>query len=249
MKRFYTAVAVAEEASSGNHGSPGNSPCNSKSFLLTLDGLAARTPVGERLILPTSALAEAIAGEWRGQKEDMDFEAMPLTRLAGTAIDRVAPQREVTIAGLMAYAENDLLCYRVDQPPELVSRQDEHWQPLLDWAGETLGAELTTTTGVTPLAQSTSSLEALEQAVSAHDPMTLAALGSAAAAAGSLILALALARAFIDASRAFELSTLHEAFQIERWGEDEEAAQRLGGLREEITQAAHFMDLCRAQFK
>jgi chaperone required for assembly of F1-ATPase len=235
LKRFYTAVAISEEAVSG--GSP--------HFLITLDGLTARTPVGERLILPTSALAEAMAGEWRGQGEDMDFDAMPLTRLAGTAIDRVAPQRETIISGLMAYAASDLLCYRVAEPQELVSRQDQHWQPLLDWAGKTLGAELTATTGITPLSQSASSLEALEQAVSAHDPMMLAALGSAAAAAGSLVLALALAHAFIDAPRAFELSTLHEAFQIENWGEDEEAAQRLSGLRGEITQAARFMDLCR----
>ena len=237
MKRFYTAVMVAEEASSENHG---------PQFLITLDGLAARSPAGERLILPTSALAEAIAGEWRVQGEDMDPETMLCTRLAGGAIDHVRPRREASIAGLMAYAASDLLCYRVAEPPELVVRQDQHWQPLLDWAEETLEARLTTTTGVTPLSQPPQSLDALERAISAHDEMKLAAINSAAATASSLILALALVHGFIDAFSAFELSSLHETFQMEHWGEDEEAKQRLCSLRDEIAIAARFMDLCRA---
>jgi len=237
LKRFYTAVMVAEEASSGNHG---------PQFLVTLDGLAARSPAGERLILPTSALAEEIAGEWRVQGEDMDPENMPCTRLAGAAIDHVRPRREASIASLMAYAASDLLCYRVAGPPELVALQDQHWQPLLDWAEGTLEVRLTTTTGVTPLSQPPQSLDALERAISAHDEMKLAAINSAAATASSLILALALVHGFIDAFRAFELSSLHETFQMEHWGEDEEAKQRLCSLRDEIAIAARFMDLCRA---
>ena len=236
MKRFYTAVAVSEETSSGN---------DAPEFLVILDGLTARTPAWGRLILPTSALADAIAGEWRDQGEDINAADMPFTRLAGTAIDHVRPRRNAVVTGLMAYATSDLLCYRAAQPPELVERQDENWQPLLDWAAETLEAELAVTTGVTPLSQPPQSLDALERAVCAQDEMQLTAINSATTTAGSLILALALAHGFIDASRAFELSSLHEAFQMERWGEDEEGKRRLEGLREEITHAALFMDLCR----
>jgi chaperone required for assembly of F1-ATPase len=237
LKRFYTAVTVAEEASSGNHG---------PQFLITLDGIAARSPAGERLILPTSALAEVIAGEWRVQGEDMDFVSMPCTRLAGASIDHVRPRHGASITGLMAYAASDLLCYRVAEPPELVALQNQHWQPLLDWAEETLEARLTTTTGVTPLSQSPQSLDALKRAISAYDEMKLVAINSAAATTGSLILALALVHGFIDSSRAFELSSLHETFQMKHWGEDEEAKQRLCSLRDEIAVAARFMDLCRA---
>ncbi len=49
-------------------------------FALALDGRIAKTPAKHDLVVPTRALAEAVAGEWQAQGEKIDFAAMPLTR-------------------------------------------------------------------------------------------------------------------------------------------------------------------------
>ncbi len=211
-----------------------------------LDGRPIKTPAKAALLLPTAALAEAIAGEWRAQKQDIDPLAMPLTRLANTAIDRVAPRRAEVIEEILAYGGSDLVCYRVERPAELAARQASVWQPLLDWLAAQHGARLETLFGVTHQAQPQAALDALGRAVDCFADMELAALHSATSASGSLVVALALAARRIDAEAAFTASQLEEAFQAERWGEDEEAAQRQAELRADLAAAADFIDYCRA---
>ena len=59
-------------------------------FRLLLDGKPVRTPAKKQLVLPTRALADAVAAEWEAQKVRIDPVTMPLTRLANSAIDGVA---------------------------------------------------------------------------------------------------------------------------------------------------------------
>ena len=60
-------------------------------------------------------------------------DAMPLTRLASTAIDRMPAQRQAAIDELIAYAYTDLVCYRAAEPFELVQRQQHACGPC--WIG------------------------------------------------------------------------------------------------------------------
>ena len=47
----------------------------------------------------------------------------------------------------------------------------------------------------------------------------------------------------IDAEAAFVAATLEETFQIERWGEEEEAARVREGRRLDLAQASRFIEL------
>ena len=76
---------------------------------LALDGRPVRTPGRAPLVLPSDALAAAVAEEWRDVEDTVDPRAMPLTGLANAAIDRIAPDRTRFAASLAAYGENDLL--------------------------------------------------------------------------------------------------------------------------------------------
>ena len=116
MKRFWNQVAIDGDR------------------VVRLDDRPVRTPGRVPLALPTAALAEAVAGEWRAVGEMIDPRAMPLTGLANAAIDRVAPDRAGFARGLAAYADSDLFYYRAEQPPQLAQRQAAAWDPLLDWA-------------------------------------------------------------------------------------------------------------------
>lgn len=231
MKRFYKEARVAER---------------DDNFVVQLDGKTLQTPAKRELLVPTRALAEAIAAEWQGQGDAIDPLALPLTRLVSTAIDRVAPRHRDVAAEIAKYAETDLLCYRADEPPELVARQRQTWQPLLDWAAERYDAALIVTQGIAPVPQAPAALAAIERAVAAHDTMALVALHLATTCCGSVVLALALLAGEITPDEAFAAAQLDESYQIERWGEDAEQAQRRAALKEDIALAAYFAGLLRA---
>lgn len=231
-KRFYAQTAVSEVEGG---------------FAVLLDGRTLSTPRGTPLILQSAALARAIAGEWEAQEEEINPRTMPMTGLANAAVDRIGPEREAMIERLRGYAETDLLCYRAEEPEDLIRRQQRHWQPLLDWAEEAHGIHLTVTSGVVPVAQPGSAREALSAVLEGCDDFEVTALVGLAAATGSLIIAMALAAGRIDAAEAFSLAFLDENFQSERWGMDAEALARLRAIEGDIQAAARLLDLHRAR--
>jgi len=231
MKRFYKEAQVVSVEGD---------------FAVELDSKPLRTPEKRPLIVPTLKLAEAIADEWRGQGLTVRPLSLPFTRLVSTALDRVRPRRADVIAEIAKYATTDLLCYRADEPRELVERQEQIWQPLLDWVEARLDASFVVTQGITPLAQTPATLAAIERAVAAHDAMQLVALHLATTACGSVVLGLALLAERISAEEAFAAAQLDESFQIERWGEDAEQTKTRAALKEDIALAARFAALLRA---
>ncbi len=198
------------------------------------------------MIVPSRELAEAVAEEWAAQGETVDARSMPLTGLVSTAIDLVRPDRERIVEELVAYAAHDLVCYRAEAPADLVARQRVVWQPLLDWVALTFDAPLVVTAGIVSVPQPPAALSALRNAVAARDELELAGLNAAVTAAGSLVIALALAAGRIDAAAAFEAAELDETYQIERWGEDPEAARRRAAIRADLEAAERLMALLRA---
>jgi len=230
MKRFYKQASFA--AAEGG-------------YAVLLDGKPIRTPAKAKLVVNSRNLAEAMAAEWRAQAETISPAGLHLTRLAGSVIDLIEPRRAQIIAEIAKYAGTDLLCYRAENPPELASRQRAAWQAHLDWAGERY-APLAVTHGIAPLEQAPSALDAYAAAVAAYDSTILGALYLATSALGSLVLALALIEGRIDADQAFAAAELDQTFQIERWGEDDEAARRRAGIKDDIALAARFADLHRA---
>lgn len=230
-RRFWREVTVEAEG---------------EGFAVLLDGRRVRTPLKAPLALPTRAFAEAVAEEWRAQGEVVNPGAMPATRLANAAIDKVGASRAEVVAMLGDYGRTDLLCYRAEGPARLLERQRAAWDPLLAWAEEALGARLATGAGVMPVAQAEGDLARLRAAVDGLDDFALSAFHDLVALSGSLVLALAVAQGRLAPEAAWELSRLDEAFQIEEWGEDEEAAKAAEGKRGAFLDAARFMALLAA---
>jgi chaperone required for assembly of F1-ATPase len=231
MKRFYKQAGVVPAADG---------------HAVTLDGRLVKTPGKRDLIVPSPALAVAVAAEWEAQRGDIRREAMPLTRLAGATIDRNSTEREAIVRQVADYAGTDLVCYRASHPPALAARQEAVWQPLIDWATERYDAPLAVTTGVIPASQPATSLAAFRTVVAAHDDYALTALHAATGTCGSLVVALALLEGRLDPAEAFAAAQLDESFQIEAWGEDMEQAERRAALAAEIAAAARFISLLRS---
>lgn len=234
-RRFYKTVEVRPE----------NGRIGDGRFGVTLDGRRAKTPDGAPLAAPTEALARLLAQEWDAQVEHIDLNAMPLTRLAYTAIDRTTVARAETAAEVARFAGSDVLCYFADDPASVLEAEVRHWGPVLDWAHTALGLELVRVTGVTHRPQPPETLKRVEALALALDAFALSGLAFCTALFGSAILAFAVERGELSGDAAFELSRLDEALQVERWGEDEEAAARTKALRAEAEMAGRWFRALR----
>ena len=232
MKRFWEA-ALAVPRLEGGYG-------------VVLDGRPLRLPGGSILTTSSRTLAEAIADEWHqagGAKGgEMHMEDVALTRLLGSAQERIAPNPQPMVEGLAKYGETDLLCYQAEDH-RLAALQTEAWQPVLDWATLELNAPLRVTQGLMPVAQAPESLAALQAAVARHDAAGLAALGVAVPALGSLVLGLALSLGRLEAEEAHRLAVMDEVFQEAFWGSDPETEARRQGRLADVQLAQRFMAL------
>ncbi|SOB94793.1 ATP12 family chaperone protein [Rhodobacter maris] len=193
-------------------------------FTVLLDGRAVKTPAKRALVVPSRAMAEAMAAECQAQGEKIDPMTMPVTRSANAALDKVASQKAEVAELISAYGETDLLCYRAERPEELIAQQAAAWNCWLDWAEAQYGARLRVTTGVVPILQPAAALVALARRVEACDIWELAALHDLVGLTGSLVLGLAVSDGALPAAQAWDVSRVDEAFQIAQWGTDEEAA-------------------------
>ena len=219
VRRPYETVRV--EARDGGHA-------------VLLDAKPLRSPAGTVLLAPNEALAAGIAREWSEQPARIDIARAPLTRLLGTALDRVPASRAGVEAEVAAHAQTELVCHRASHPPELAELQARTWQPLLEWFARSHDAPLAVTTGVIAIEQPAGSLAAIRRALAALDDLRLTGLSLAVGAAGSLVIGAALVAGRIDPAEAFEAAELDASFQIRRWGEDEEATRRRAQLRADL---------------
>jgi chaperone required for assembly of F1-ATPase len=228
-KRFYKEASVGE----GDGG-----------FEVLLDGKPVKTPAKRPLALPSRPFAAAVAAEWAGQGETINPGAMPLTKLANVAIDRVAEERNAVMGEIAKYAGTDLICYRAGEPEGLVAAQKAAWDPVLDWVREAIGARFVCAEGVRHVTQSPETLAAVRAEIDKiASPFGLAALASATALSGSALIALALAKGRLSADAAWNAAQVDEDWNVGRWGDDAEAAARRAARRAEFDAAARVLAL------
>jgi chaperone required for assembly of F1-ATPase len=227
-RRFYDRAGTAAEAAAG-HG-------------VRLDGKPVRTPAGRILAAPSVALAQALAAEWDAQRELIDPARMPLTRLANSIIDGVSDRPGPVATEIEKYLGSDLVCYRAAAPLGLVERQARHWDPILAWARETLGAPLRAAAGVVHITQDEDALACARAAIP-RDPWRLGALHAATTLTGSALIALALAQGRLSVEEAWEAAHVDEDWNTEQWGRDELALERRAFRFAEFEAAAKVMRL------
>ena len=228
VKRFWKIVSL--EQGSFGHG-------------LRLDGKTVHTPQRNELVLPTLALAEAVAAEWDAVDGDIDPAKMPMTGFANAAIDKIKPDRDAFVDAIAAYGETDAFCYRADAEDALSERQALIWDPWLDWARARYDVSFTIVNGIMHQPQPEATLAALKIAVAARGTFELAAMTKLAHLSGSLVAVLALVERAGDAVALWRACCLEELWQEELWGEDHWAQKNRLDREVEFMAAAHFLDL------
>ena len=214
--------------------------------VVRLDGRIVKTPLKNTLALPTAALAQAIAHEWQVQGDAVIPDNMPLTQLANTMIDKAAgPERPVLNDEICKYTGSDLVCYLATSPPELVKRQEDVWLPLLEWLESTCGARLTAIRGIRYEDQPVDSLACLEHIIHQLSPADFTVVQAMTGITGSVVIGLALLNGYIDADKAYHAACIDEIYQLEKWGEDKLARDRIVRIARDINACATFAALTR----
>ena len=229
VKRFWKSVSV-EEVANG--------------FAVRLDAMAVMTPGKRVLAMPTREMAERVAAEWDAQADKVDPLSMPWTRSANTALDKIATQRTEVEGHLIGYAGTDLLSYRAEDPEELALRQSRAWDPLLDWVAQRFDVRLAVTRGIMPVAQRPDVLSRLSHEMTGMTDFQLTGFHDIVTLSGSFVLALSVVHERAEAAEIWALSRIDEDWQIEQWGEDEEAAEFANTRWRAVSHATEFYRLC-----
>ncbi|POO57420.1 ATP12 family chaperone protein [Agrobacterium rosae] len=232
-KRFYKDVTVGETEEG--------------SFNILLDGKPLRTPAKSPLTVPTRALAQLLRDEWDAQTEVIDPTLMPVSRHINTAIDGIAADTQAVFEDILRFSSTDLLCYRAAEPEAFVTRQSEHWDPIIDWATYSLGARFILVEGVMHQEQPREAIAAFAVTLRKYDTaIELAALHTMTTLTGSAILALALAEGERSLEEVWALAHLDEDWTAEQWGEDEDAQIRRAKRLVEMRAATDVLTAARA---
>lgn len=209
-------------------------------FTVTLDGRSLKTPAKAPLLVPTRAFADLIAAEWDAQGDVINPETMPATRAANAAIDKVRGQKTEVTEMVADYGDSDLICYRAQAPQELVEREAQVWDPLLDWAAHRYGVKPATYVGVIHAPQPAALLTSMRADVERLDAFELTAFHDLVSMSGSLIIGLATIDRFAAPQDLWIISRVDEDWQIEQWGMDEDAERLAEGRRTAFLSAARF---------
>jgi chaperone required for assembly of F1-ATPase len=225
-RRFYGKASVASAA---------------EGHVVSLDDKPVHTPARRLLAAPAPALAKAIAAEWEAQRDLIDPAKMPLTRLANAIIDGVAEKPGPVATDIEKYLGSDLLFYRAHTPQGLVELQARHWDPVLAWAREALGAAFRLGEGITYVAQPEAAIAAARAAIP-EEPWRLGATHVITTLTGSALIALAMARGPLSAEAAWQAAHVDEDWNMAQWGRDEIALERRAFRFADLQAAATVLD-------
>jgi len=229
-KRFYTSAGTAE-ADGG--------------FAVTLDGKPIRTPSGRQVVVPNRVIAEAIAAEWNAQGETVNPLTMPLTRFANSVGEAVVDRVDAVAEDAAKYLGTDLLFYRAGHPEALVAREAAHWDPILYWAANDLGAHFILAEGIVHVAQPEPAIRAARATFPA-DPWSVAALHVVTTLTGSALLALALYHGVRSPDEVWAAAHVDEDWNIEKGGIDDEVAARRKARLVDFTAAVTILKALKA---
>ncbi|KAK9813713.1 hypothetical protein WJX73_004730 [Symbiochloris irregularis] len=186
-------------------------------FQISLDGRALRTPAKHPLLLPTRLLAAAIAAEWQWQESGkLRPHTMPLMTLAATALDQPKSKEDV-IETLLGFLDTDGLCCR-SKDPSVSERQSKVLNPILQRAGQRLGADFTTSSSIFGSPQSDAAAIAVQNHLAGLDHWRLAATDSLSAACKSVLMGISVTQGWLTMHEALEAASLEESINIEGWG-------------------------------
>ena len=228
MKKFWEKVSIKK--------------ISSDSFCVMLDKRILKTPLKRELVLPNLNLAQEIVKEWDQDSKKINTESMIFYGLISTSLDKIIDNKNLYINDILDYIDTDLICYRAENPKELVELQKNKWDPIILLLEKYIGTKVEVFQGVLPKKQHATVHLKLNNIVNQSDIFEISALHRITNITGSIFLSLCVLKKDISKNEVFELSFLDELWQAENWGFDQETSQKRKEISIELNRCISFLD-------
>ena len=228
MKKFWKKVSIKK--------------ISSNSFQIMLDERILQTPLKRELVLPNLNLTQEIVKEWDQVSKNINTESMIFYGLISTSLDKIIDNKNLYIDDILDYIDTDLICYRAENPKELVELQKNKWDPIILLIEKYIGTKVHVFEGVLHKKQHYTVHDRLNNLINQFDIFEISALHRITNITGSIFLSLCVLKKDISKNEIFELSFLDELWQEKNWGFDEENSQKRKEISIELNRSIIFLD-------
>ena len=207
-----------------------------------LDERILQTPLKRELVLPNLNLAQEIVKEWDQDSKNINTESMIFYSLVSTSLDKIIDNKNLYINDILDYIDTDLICYRAENPKELVELQKNKWDPIILLIERYIGTKVQVFQGILPKKQHATVHVKLNDIINQFDIFEISALHRITNITGSIFLSLCVLKKDISKNEIFELSFLDELWQEKNWGFDKENSQKRKEISFELNRSITFLD-------
>ncbi len=232
MKKFWKTVKVKKKS------------CNSYEILL--DENVLTTPMKKELTILNSKIAEEIHKEWNQDTNVLDTDVMIFYGIISTSIDKIINNRMSYINDILNFIDTDLVCYRAEEPIDLVKLQSKNWDPILLKVEKYINNKIDVFRGIMPSKQKKEIKFKITKFLNKFSDLEIIVLHRITNITGSVFLSLCILNNDVIKEKAFELSYLDELWQAENWGYEEEASNNRDKINFELNRTMYFLDCLRS---
>ncbi len=227
MKRFYTEVTTQS---------------NNGFFHFYLDGKPIKTPMGQDLKTTSEYKAIRIVNEWKQQKDAIQPNAMPFTKMLNSVIDQTIPQQDAVIDNLRHYAQFDCLFHFCPEDNTVLFRQQiDKWLPPLQKFEKIYDVKLNFDSSLLIDKQPEKLSVIVTDFLESLTPEELTAMYKIITTLGSVVLSILLFNDHLEAYEALEISRLEEDYNISQWGLDQDTEKSRNMIDVEYKNAIEFL--------
>ena len=232
MRKFWKTVKVKKKSSN--------------SYEILLDENVLKTPMKKKLTIQNSKIAEEIYKEWNQDKNIIDTDAMIFYGIISTSIDKISNNRILYVNEILNFIDTDLICYRAEEPNDLVQWQSKNWDPILLKVEKYINNKIDVFKGIMPFKQNKAIKFKITKFLTNFSDLEIIALHKITNITGSIFLSLCILNNDIIKEKVFELSHLDELWQAENWGYEEEASKNREKINIELNRLIYFLDCLRS---
>ena len=215
------------------------------SYEILLDNNILRTPLKNKLIIPNEKIAEEIHKEWDQKTKFLNTDNMVFYGIISSSIDKIYKNRKQYINDVLDFVDTDLICYRADEPIDLVQWQSKNWDPIISEVENYINGKINIFKGIMPLRQDEYVHFKITEFLTQFSDLEIAVLHRITNITGSIFLTLCVLKNDQIKKNAFELSFLDELWQAKNWGYEKEASKNRENTNNELNRIIYFLDCLR----
>lgn len=193
------------------------------------------TPKKQALAVPSKVLAEVVAKgvEEQGQKN-------AYYKMASYAADMTAQQQQEIHDELMNFVDADLVCYRANEPADLVEWQSEYWDDVVVWAKKAGFGQVSCEVGIQFFSQPDDIHENISQRLKSFTPWELVPAATVSRLSGSVLLALMFMDGKVSVKALRDKALADMLYQVNRYQMVDTQQQEYERLEKIFKEVANF---------